>query len=92
MGTGFDHFGDEASVKGTPDTDQASTRTIEVYREYISSLARSGIISDQAAANRILLTEVMCQAGLVPYRREWWHFEEIISMPETRRRYRLLDF
>ena len=74
------------------DTDQASTRTIEVYREYISSLARSGIISDQAAANRILLIEVMCQAGLVPYRREWWHFEEIISMPETRRRYRLLDF
>lgn len=92
MGTGFDHFGDEASVKGTPDTDQASTRTIEVYREYISSLARSGIISDQAAANRILLIEVMCRAGLVPYRREWWHFEEIISMPETRRRYRLLDF
>lgn len=92
MGTGFDFFGDEASVKGTPDTDDPQTRTIDVYRDYIAALARRGAISAQAADNRILLMEVMCEAGLVPYRREWWHFEELMSMPETRRKYRLLDF
>ncbi len=92
MGTCFDFFGDEASVKGTPDTDDPSTRTIDVYRAYISALARRGSIGRQAADNRILLMEVMCEAGLVPYRREWWHFEEVMSMTDTRRRYRLLDF
>lgn len=92
MGTGFDFFGDEASVKATPDTDDPSTRTIDVYRDYIANLARRGAISRQAADNRILLVEVMCQAGLVPYRREWWHFEEVMSMSATRQKYRLLDF
>lgn len=92
MGTRFDFFGAEASVKGTPDTDDPSTRTIDVYREYIRDMACRGDIANEAADNRILLMEVMCQAGLVPYRREWWHFEEIISMEETRSRYRLLDF
>lgn len=92
MGTEFDFFGDEASVKGTPDTDDPQTRTIDVYRDYIAASARRGAISPQAAENRILLVEVMCEAGLVPYRREWWHFEEVMSMPETRKTYRLLDF
>lgn len=92
MGTGFDFFGEEASVKGTPDTDDPSTRTVDVYRAYITALARRGAISQQAAENRILLVEVMCEAGLVPYRREWWHFEEVMSMTATRKRYRLLDF
>jgi D-alanyl-D-alanine dipeptidase len=36
--------------------------------------------------------EVMLEAGLVPYRREWWHFEELMSMSDTRNTYRLLDF
>jgi len=92
MGTGFDFFGEEASVKGTPDTDDPATRTIDVYRAYIAGLARRGALSQQAADNRILLMEVMCEAGLVPYRREWWHFEEVMSMTDTRRTYRLLDF
>lgn len=92
MGAGFDDFSDAAAVKGTPDTDDITTRTIDVYREYVNSLALSGVITFEAAHNRILLLEVMCEAGLVPYRREWWHFEEIISIDATRKKYRLLNF
>lgn len=92
MGTGFDDFTLAAAVKGTPDTSDASTRTIDVYRRYVMGLAADGIISEQAAKNRVLLLEVMCEAGLVPYRREWWHFEELRSISETRSVYRLLDF
>lgn len=92
MGAGFDDFSDAAAVKGTPDTDDITTRTIDVYREYVNSLALSGVITFEAAHNRILLLEVMCEVGLVPYRREWWHFEEIISIDATRKKYRLLNF
>lgn len=92
MGAGFDDFSDAAAVKGTPDTDDITTRTIDVYREYVNTLALSGVITFEATHNRILLLEVMCEAGLVPYRREWWHFEEIISIDATRKKYKLLNF
>ena len=92
MGTGFDDFTDAASVKGTPDNSDPTTRTVEVYRKYINSLCDQGLISRVAAQNRILLIEVMHAAGLYPYRREWWHFEEIISITATREKYQLLDF
>ncbi|MBR5585655.1 MAG: M15 family metallopeptidase [Alistipes sp.] len=92
MGAGFDDFTDAASVKGTPDNSDPTTRTVEVYRKYINSLCDQGLISRVAAQNRILLIEVMHAAGLYPYRREWWHFEEIISITATREKYQLLDF
>lgn len=92
MGAEFDDFSKAASVKGTPDTDDPATRSIEVYRDYVLGLAERGIISLEAANNRLLLIEVMLEAGLYPYRREWWHFEEIISIKETRDKYKLLDF
>lgn len=92
MGAEFDEFSEASSVKGTPDTNVASTRTIEVYRDYVKSLAKRGVISYESANNRILLLEIMCEAGLVPYRREWWHFEELLSMSQTREKYKLLDF
>lgn len=92
MGTGFDDFTEAAFVKGTADSSDPATRTLQVYRDYINGMAKRGIISAEAAANRILLVEVMHEAGLFPYRREWWHFEEIISMSATRNKYRLLDF
>lgn len=92
MGAEFDDFSEAASVKGTPDTDDPATRSIEVYRDYVLGLAERGIISLEAANNRLLLIEVMLEAGLYPYRREWWHFEEIISIKETRDKYKLLDF
>jgi D-alanyl-D-alanine dipeptidase len=92
MGAEFDEFSNAAAVKGTPDTSDPKTRSVEVYEAYILSLVAQGVISVEAANNRILLIEVMHEAGLVPYRREWWHFEEIMSMSETRNRYQLLDF
>ena len=92
MGAGFDDFTEAASVKGTADNSDPSTRTIEVYRDYINNLAKRGVISYEAAANRIMLVEVMHEAGLYPYRREWWHYEEIISITATRSKYKLLDF
>lgn len=92
MGVGFDNLTAAASVKGTPDNADATTRTMEVYRSYIMDMAKRGIISLEAANNRLLLIEVMHEVGLYPYRREWWHFEEIISITATRERYKLLDF
>ena len=92
MGAGFDDFTEAASVKGTADSSDPATRTVKVYRDYINNLAECGVISREAAANRILLIEVMHKAGLYPYRREWWHFEEIISISATRSKYELLDF
>lgn len=92
MGTDFDALTDASAVKETPDNSDIKTRTISVFSSYINGLAQRGVISYEAAANRILLMEVMCEAGLVPYRREWWHFEEIISIAATRERYQLLDF
>ncbi|MBQ8366286.1 MAG: M15 family metallopeptidase [Alistipes sp.] len=92
MGAGFDEFSPASAVKDTPDTSDAATRTIKVYTDYVNSLVDSGVVSRDAAHNRILLLEVMCEAGLVPYRREWWHYEEVISISETRKRYKLLDF
>ena len=92
MGTGFDSFDKASSVKGTPDTSDPATRTIEVYRAFVRKLAADGLISKQAANNRILLLEVMHEAGLYPYRKEWWHFELINSLSNTRETYRLLDF
>ena len=92
MGAGFDDFTKAAYVKGTADSADASTRTVKVYRDYAKWQVEQGIISEEAAHNRLLLIEVMHEAGLYPYRREWWHFEEIITMSATRERYRLLDF
>lgn len=92
MGAEFDEFSEASAVKGTPDTSDATSRTIDVYRSYVADLADRGIISMEAAKNRILLLEVMCEAGLYPYRREWWHYEEIIPMSSVRSKYKLLDF
>lgn len=92
MGAEFDEFSEASSVKGTPDTSDKSSRTIDVYRGYITELANRGIITYEAARNRILLVEVMCEAGLYPYRKEWWHYEDIIPMSSVRSKYRLLDF
>ena len=92
MGAGFDDFTNAASVKGTPDTSDPKTRTIDIYRNYAEGLAANGVISCRAADNRILLLEVMLEAKLYPYRREWWHYEDIMPMDSVRSKYILLDF
>jgi D-alanyl-D-alanine dipeptidase len=92
MGAGFDDFSDAASVKGTPDSSDPKTRTLDIYRRHAHQQVECSIITLEAAENRLLLIEVMLEAGLYPYRREWWHFEEIISITETRSKYKLVDF
>ena len=92
MGAAFDDFTSAAYVKGTADTSDPTSRTIDVYRRYVEEQVSKGIISRSAANNRILLLEVMCEAGLYPYRREWWHYEDIMPIDSVRVNYRLLDF
>lgn len=92
MGAPFDDFSNKASVKDTPDSSDPKTRTLAIYRAYAEEQVRKGILTQEAANNRLLLIEVMASADLVPYRREWWHFEELMSMSDTRTKYRLLDF
>lgn len=92
MGAGFDDFTAAAAVKGTSDTKDPANRKIEVYRKYVRDMAQRGVITSEAADNRIMLLEIMCEAGLLPYRSEWWHYELPLSMSLTRERYKLLDF
>ena len=86
MGAGFDHFGREAWVGNDNDV------TLAAYKAYVEALCKQGLISAEAAANRTLLLEIMDAVGLRPYVKEWWHFQERISMTATRERYKLLDF
>lgn len=51
-----------------------------------------GRMARVAIEHRRLLREVMAEVGLRPYAREWWHYQERISMSEVRKRYRRLDF
>lgn len=86
MGAPFDHFGREAWIGTDKNT------TLESYKAYVEWQRKEGIISDEAARNRTLLLEVMNSVGLRPYAKEWWHYQERISMPRTREIYPLLDF
>ena len=86
MGAPFDHFGRESWIGTDKNTTLAS------YKAYIEWQRKEGIISDEAARNRTLLLEIMDAVGLRPYAKEWWHYQERISMPRTRELYPLLDF
>ena len=92
MGAPFDDFSNKASVKDTPDSSDPKTRTLAIYRAYAEEQVHKGVLTQETANNRLLLIECMASAGLVPYRREWWHFEELMSMSDTRTKYKLLDF
>lgn len=86
MGAPFDHFGRESWIGTDKNTTLAS------YKAYVEWQRKEGIISDEAARNRTLLLEIMDAVGLRPYVKEWWHFQEKISMTATRQKYKLLDF
>ena len=86
MGAEFDHFGRKAWIGDGKNT------TLAHFKAYIEQMRRQGLLSDQAAANRTLLVEIMDAVGLRPYAKEWWHYQERVSMPRTREIYKLLDF
>ncbi|MDY3090631.1 MAG: M15 family metallopeptidase [Porphyromonas sp.] len=56
------------------------------------SYIKSGRFAPEVKTNRLLLQQVMRTAGMRAYDKEWWHFQELISMSEVRRRYKRLDF
>lgn len=86
MGAKFDDFTQKAWVG------EKNAFSLAEYKAYVEMLRRKGLISDEAARNRTLLLEIMDSVGLRPYVREWWHYQEKISMPATRERYKLLEF
>lgn len=86
MGAEFDEFSNKAWVG------EDKAFSLAEYKAYVEQLRRKGAISDSAAKNRNLLLEIMDQVGLRPYVKEWWHYQEKISMPATRERYKLLAF
>ena len=55
-------------------------------------LIQKGLLKKEHIQNRQLLISIMRQVGLRPYRREWWHYEEPMSISEVRQRFKLLDF
>jgi len=48
-----------------------------------------GTLSPEAAANRLLLREVMLRAGFRMLAHEWWHFD-CAAHAETRKRYKII--
>lgn len=57
-----------------------------------SYLLKKGLITQRQLENRQLLRQIMSQVQLRPYRREWWHYEEEMSIGEVRRKFKLLNF
>ena len=53
---------------------------------------KQGIFAPEVPANRALMQRLLGAEGLRPYDKEWWHYQERMSMPEVRKQYRLLDF
>ncbi len=56
-----------------------------------ASLVARGLISEQAAKNRALLTKVMTGAGFAQHPKEWWHFHKY-GMEELKIKYKPLNF
>ncbi len=57
-----------------------------------AALVAEGRMSAAARKNRALLVDIMQRAGFVPYTKEWWHWQEPMSMSDTRLTYKLLNF
>ncbi|MFQ7386744.1 MAG: M15 family metallopeptidase [Alistipes sp.] len=51
------------------------------------ALAAEGRISAEASPQPPAARKRDAPSGLVPYRREWWHYEEPMAMSEVRTRY-----
>lgn len=63
---------------------------IRSHTDKEEELVHQGLITKEAYANRQYLTRQMNSVGLRNIRKEWWHFEEPVSIKEVRSRYRLI--
>ncbi len=61
----------------------------EAHIDAEEDLVRRGTISAEALRNRLLLRQVMKQAGFTPLRTEWWHFN-LITRAEARAHYKVI--
>ncbi|MDE7470133.1 MAG: M15 family metallopeptidase [Paramuribaculum sp.] len=81
-----DSLGNELPM-GTPVDHLGSEANIDKEELLVSR----GVITSEERANRLLLRNIMRQAGFTPLRSEWWHFN-LTSRAAARREYKLLDF
>ncbi len=86
MGAGFDDFTRKAGVG------EDKAFSLAEYKAFVAQLHKEGLITREQMFNRNLLLEVMDAVGLRPYVKEWWHYQEKISMSATREKYKLLEF
>jgi D-alanyl-D-alanine dipeptidase len=56
-----------------------------------NALLAEGKLTEEQLQNRLLLREVMREAGFRTITSEWWHFNHC-SLPEAKERYELIDF
>lgn len=63
---------------------------IRSHTDNEQELLRKGLITRNAYDNRRYLTRLLNAEGLRNIRKEWWHFEERISIKEVRTKYRLI--
>ena len=62
----------------------------EAHTDIETQLVRDGKISQEALENRRLLRRVMKEAGLLPLRSEWWHFN-LMSREQARQQLKPID-
>ena len=63
---------------------------IESHTDNEQDLLDKGLISQKNYENRCYLNRLMNKQGLHNIRREWWHFQEKMSIQEVRKRYQLI--
>lgn len=63
---------------------------IRSHTDNEEELLKKGMITQKAYDNRRYLTRLLNAEGLRNIRKEWWHFEELMSIKEVRTKYRLI--
>ncbi|MBO6620647.1 MAG: M15 family metallopeptidase [Balneola sp.] len=71
---------------GTDYDDFSETAHIDNEEELISK----GVLTDLQVRNRAILRTVMTEAGFIPIRSEWWHFDAF-SRAETKDRFKIVE-
>jgi D-alanyl-D-alanine dipeptidase len=71
---------------GTDYDDFSETAHIDNEVELISK----GVLTDRQVQNRAILRSAMTEAGFIPIRSEWWHFDAF-SRDETKSRFKIVE-
>ena len=95
MGTPFDYF----DVKAQPRYEtffidsskiSGSDLTKRIKIKIRNDIRNSGLLTQNALENRLLLRDIMKKAGFIPLASEWWHFNAF-SKNETRKRFTIVE-